>query len=291
MFTRENLAELTRNRIRRFYVRTSESELFEEYLHAFMDRILTDPAVPLKVKASTFYVSSSHSLRKAFDDPNPERIEKIKKTLKPMFRHIMENTTLLEGLFSITEHDFNTYTHSVNVGIFATSLAIHFYKGDTSMGTGDLERLCFGYFLHDIGKARVPASILRKEGPLSAQEWAVMKRHPEWGYAILMETGHLTDEAAYIAMQHHERPDGSGYPSGMRDIHPCARICTMADIFDALTSQRPYKPSMRPFDAFELVKKEAFTEFDHLLVKSFITMLGPRGTNDPMHQTEGNAAS
>jgi HD-GYP domain-containing protein (c-di-GMP phosphodiesterase class II) len=79
-------------------------------------------------------------------------------------------------------------------------------------------------FLHDIGKSKVPLNILRKRGKLSEDEWVIMKKHPGWGYAILMETGHLTDEAAYISMQHHERPDGSGYPFGTKEIHPCAQI-------------------------------------------------------------------
>ncbi|MRR36807.1 HD domain-containing protein, partial [bacterium] len=208
--------------------------------------------------------------------PNPEKIEEIKKTLKPMFKSIMENKILLGDLFSITEHDFNTYTHSVNVGIFATALAIHFYKDDGMVVSKEyLERLSYGFFLHDIGKSKIPLRILKKQGPSTPEEWAVMKKHPEWGYTILMETGHLTDEAAYISMQHHERPVGTGYPYGMKDIHPCARICTIADIFDALVSPRPYKPAMKPFEAIEIIKKEASTEFDRCLMETFIRMLGP----------------
>lgn len=276
VFTREHLVELNLHKIERLYVRNREIRAFEEYIHSYLDRILTDPTVPSKVKASTFYVSSIHSIRKAFENPDSERIEEIRNTLKPLFRNIMENRILLHDLFSITRHDFNTYTHSVNVGIFATALAIHFYKGDRSVGMKELERLSYGYFLHDIGKSRVPVTILRKRGPLSPEEWEIMKRHPEWGYAILMETGHLTDEAAYISMQHHERPDGSGYPSGTTDIHPCARICTLADIFDALTSERPYKPPMKSYDAVVLMRDQASTEFDRFLMKTFITMLGPR---------------
>jgi HD-GYP domain-containing protein (c-di-GMP phosphodiesterase class II) len=275
VFTRDHLVELSRYGLSKVFIRGSEAIVFEEYVSAYTDRILTDPTVPSKVKAATFYVSSVHALRKAFDDPNSQRIEEIKKTLKPMFRNIMKNQVLLNDLFSITEHDFNTYTHSVNVGIFATSLAIHFFHGDSTMDLENLERQSYGYFLHDVGKSRVPLDVLRKRGKLSEGEWGIMKKHPEWGYSILMETGHLTDEAAYISMQHHERPDGSGYPSGMMDIHPCARICAIADIFDALTSVRPYKKAMRPFEAIEIIKRDAFTEFDHNLLNTFIKMLGP----------------
>jgi HD-GYP domain-containing protein (c-di-GMP phosphodiesterase class II) len=275
VFTRDHLVELSNYGLSKIFIRGSEARAFEEYVSAYTGRILTDPTVPSKVKAATFYVSSIHALRKAFDDPNSQRIEEIKKTLKPMFKNIMNNRVLLNDLFSITEHDFNTYTHSVNVGIFATSLAIHYFRGDSTIDLENLERQSYGYFLHDVGKSRVPLAVLRKRGKLSGDEWGIMKKHPEWGYSILMETGHLTDEAAYISMQHHERPDGSGYPFGMTDIHPCARICAIADIFDALTSVRPYKKAMRPFEAIELIKRDAFTEFDHNLLSTFITMLGP----------------
>ncbi len=277
IFTRDHLVELNQYGLSKIFIRGKEAVVFEEYVSAYSDRILTDPTVPSRVKAATFYISSIHALRKAFDDPNSERIEEIKNTLKPMFKNIMNNQVLLNDLFSITEHDFNTYTHSVNVGIFATSLAIHLFKGDSTIGNIQLEHQSYGYFLHDVGKSRVPLAILRKRGKLNQDEWAVMKKHPEWGYTILMETGHLTDEAAYISMQHHERPDGSGYPFGMKDIHPCARICAVADIFDALTSARPYKKAMRPFEAIDIIKKDAFTEFDHNLLSTFIKMLGPAG--------------
>lgn len=275
VFTRDHLRELNRHGLSRIFIRGSEAAEFEDYVSNHSGRILTDPTIPSKVKAATFYVSSINALRKAFDNPGADQVEAIKQSLKPMLKNIMKNEILLGDLFSITEHDFGTYTHSVNVGIYATSLAMQFYKKDSSVGLAELERLSYGYFLHDIGKSRVPKNILRKRGVLSESEWDIMKKHPEWGYTILMETGNLTDEAAYISMQHHERPDGTGYPFGMRDIHPCARICTMADMFDALTSARPYKPPMRPFEALEVMTREAFTEFDHSLLTTFIRMLGP----------------
>jgi HD-GYP domain-containing protein (c-di-GMP phosphodiesterase class II) len=274
IFTRDHLIELNQYGISRVYIRGTEARAFEEYVYAYSEMILNDPTVPYKVKEATFCVSSIHALRKAIIDPNSERIEEIKNTLQPLFKNIMKDKILLNALFSIADHDFNTYKHSINVGIYATSLAMHFYEADSAVSFESLERQSYGYFLHDIGKTQLPLSILRKQGKLSQEEWTIMKKHPEWGYNILMETGHLTDEAAYISMQHHERPDGSGYPFGMKDIHPCARICAIADIFDALISVRPYKSSMKPLDAIEIIKKEAYTEFDKSLVNTFIKMLG-----------------
>jgi len=274
IFTKDHLIELNRFKINKIYIRSMDARAFEEYVHNCSEMILTDPTVPLKVKKATFYVSSVYALRKAMIDPNSERIEEIKTTIKPLLMSIMENNVLLNALFSVAEHDFNTYMHSINVGIYATALAIHFFKGDSTIGMNSLERQSYGYFLHDIGKCMLPLSILKKPGKLSQEDWVTMKKHPEWGYSTLIETGQFTDEAAYISMQHHERPDGSGYPFGMKDIHPCARICAFADIFDALISVRPYKSPMKPLDAIEIIKKEAHTEFDRSLVSTFIRMLG-----------------
>jgi HD-GYP domain-containing protein (c-di-GMP phosphodiesterase class II) len=286
VLTREHLAELIRFGLSKLFIRGQEAmNAFEEYISSHTKEILTDPTVPSKVKAATFYVSSIHALRNAFDNPNPERVEKIKVTLKPMLKNIIKNKVLLSDLISITEYDFNTYTHSVNVGIYATALAISFYKGDRSIGMEEIERLSYGYFLHDIGKSKVPLSIIRKRGKLNQEEWDIIKKHPEWGYNILMETGQLTDEAAYISMQHHERPDGSGYPFGMKDLHTCARICTIADIYDALTSIRPYKNAMKPFEALKIIKNEALTEFDHSLLNNLIRLLGPQSVQ-PLYYTQ-----
>lgn len=274
VFTKDHLVELNRFSIRKVYIRTGDSGAFEEYVHNFSEMILNDPTVPPKVKEATFYVSSNHALRKAMIDPGQGRFEAIRNTIRPMLRNIMMNKVLLNDLFSITEHDFITYTHSINVGIYATALVMNLHDDKNPISMEGLERQCYGYFLHDIGKCMMPLTILKKPGKLTQEEWVVMKRHPQWGYSILMETGFLTDEAAYISMQHHERPDGSGYPFGMTDIHPCARICAFADIFDALISVRPYKSPMKPIDAIEILKKEIYTDFDKTLVDTFTRMLG-----------------
>lgn len=117
-------------------------------------------------------------------DPSSNRLDDIKSVLKPMFRNIMRDKVLLKDLFSITEHDFDTYAHSINVGIYATALAMRFFEGDRSVSVESLERQCYGYFLHDIGKCMVPLSVLRKSGRLSPDEWAIMKRHPQWAMSF-----------------------------------------------------------------------------------------------------------
>jgi HD-GYP domain-containing protein (c-di-GMP phosphodiesterase class II) len=278
VFTQDQLLEAHRGGISQLYVKGKDGELLEKYVNSFLERILTNPAIPTLEKAGAFYLSSSYAMQKAFEYPNAESIEEIKKSVKPILKNIMKDDLILNELISTIKHDHCTYTHSINVGIIATALAIKFYNMDLQVEIGEMERLSYGYFLHDIGKSRIMPAILKKAGPLTDEEWKVMKKHPEWGYSILMETGHLTDEAAYISLQHHERPNGSGYPKGVKiqDIHPCARICAIADTFDALISERPYKTALKPFEALTIMKQEAYCEVDMHLLAALINLLGPQ---------------
>jgi len=277
IYTEVNFSEIASAGITKFYVRGKDKARLEKYMTRYIDRILTNPEVPSKVKANAFYTSSSYTMKKALEDPRAEHLDEMKRSVKPMLKNIMKNENILKDLFSITQHDYYTYTHSVNVGVFATALAVRYYSVNGNKLDLSLEKLSYGYFLHDIGKSRIPLDVLNKPGPLTEEEWVVMKMHPEWGYSILMETGHLTDEAAYIALQHHEQIDGSGYPFGKKgsSIHPCARICAIADTFDALTSVRPYKDAVSPYDALRLMQKQSIYDFDYNLLTTFIKLLAP----------------
>lgn len=267
-WSREDLLDL--------YIRQGDLRHLWRYAADHLDRILTDPAIPSKQKATLFYHSSALTMERLFNDPRTETLADMKHAVRSMVKNMVHNRTVMEDLFRITEHDYYTYTHSINVGIFATALAMKYY-GNNRNNTPAMERLSYGYFLHDIGKARVPREILNKPGRLTAEEWVAVKKHPEYGYDFLMRTGHLTDEAAYITLQHHEQFDGSGYPYGYKgkEIHPCARICAIADTFDALTTIRPYKKALSIFEALKLMQQEMMTDFDYELLQAFIRLLGP----------------
>jgi HD-GYP domain-containing protein (c-di-GMP phosphodiesterase class II) len=278
VFTKAHYDEIREKGIERIYIRGKDRGLLEQYVSGFLDRIISNPLCPSVIKAGAFYLSSSHVMNKAFENPDTASLNEIKNTVKPLVKSILKNDIVIQDLVSITEHDYYTYTHSINVGILATALTVKYYEGKTGVFRNELERLSFGYFLHDIGKSKIPPGILKKAGPLSDEEWKVVKKHPEWGHSILKETGHLTEEAATIALQHHEQPDGSGYPHGLNEgsIHPCARICAIADNFDALTSERPYRIAMRPFDAVMFMKQTSMFDYDASMITTFIKFLGPQ---------------
>lgn len=131
--------------------------------------------------------------------------------------------------------------------------------------------------MHDIGKIGVPDHILKKAGKLNEEEWLIMKEHAAFGAEILAEDNPslLIDMAKNVAMTHHEKWDGSGYPKGLQaeEIPLEGRIIAIADVFDALTSKRPYKPAWTVERAIELIKNESGKHFDPQLVNYFIENL------------------
>jgi len=141
--------------------------------------------------------------------------------------------------------------------------------------------LGYGFFLHDIGKVGIPEHILCKAGPLSVDEWTVMRNHPIIGAQIVAPIAFLADTVELIR-HHHERFDGSGYPDGLggESIPLGARIFSVADSFDAMTSDRPYRGSIGIDRALEELRNGAGSQFDPLVVGVFVDMVESQSPND-----------
>lgn len=164
--------------------------------------------------------------------------------------------------------DNRTAAHIHRVSAYCTLLA-------RSIGLPDAEAQLIARAapLHDLGKLNVPAEILSKPGPLTAEEWEAIKRHPGQGASLLAGSPlRLLSTAETIAISHHERWDGSGYPHGLAgDAIPLSgRICAIADVFDALTSERPYKPAYSLETALEVLKEGRGSHFDPQLIDTFL---------------------
>lgn len=141
---------------------------------------------------------------------------------------------------------------------------------------GEVETILYASPMHDVGKVGVPDGILLKPGKLTDEEWEVMKRHTVMGARILSKSeSELLQAGEVIALSHHEKWDGSGYPQGLagEDIPLRGRICAVADVFDALTTKRPYKKAMPNEVAFEIIREGRGKHFDPRLVDLFFANL------------------
>jgi putative two-component system response regulator len=137
--------------------------------------------------------------------------------------------------------------------------------------TEDIAILEFGAILHDVGKIIVPSNVLKKTGPLTDAEWKVMRQHPEAGAKMLEGVDHLRAAIPYV-LCHHENWNGSGYPAGMKgEAIPCeGRLLTIVDVFDAMTSNRPYHASMSAKDALDHMARNSGILFDPEMLGVFI---------------------
>jgi len=163
----------------------------------------------------------------------------------------------------------------LNTGVHSTRLAEWGMRVGQELGLdeAELENLEVAALLHDIGKVGVPDSILKKPGKLDDEEYALMKKHPEYGWAVLRQVPGM-ERASLIILHHHESYDGRGYPGGLKgeEIPIGSRIVSVIDAFDAMVSNRPYRQGL-PFEEAERCLLQACgTQFDARVVNSFLPL-------------------
>lgn len=241
-----------------------------ENIGAELLETINDENAPPEKKAKAVYDNSIQMMTHIIERPSSNNILQGKKIISTIVDHILVDDETAKALTQITSHDFYTYTHSVNVGMYGILLAKEVYKHTDE----NMHELGAGFFLHDLGKCEVPADLINKPGKLTATEWEQMRMHPTYGERILATTDHLNETIRPIVVQHHEREDGSGYPHGRKGhhIHEYARICTIADVYDALTSDRSYKQALSPAEALRVMKEEMISHFNKDMFGPFVQL-------------------
>lgn len=182
-----------------------------------------------------------------------------------------ENFYIIGCLDELKNLDEYTYSHSINTGFYSMLIA-RWIK----LPEHNVKEIIQAGLIHDIGKTRVPAKILNKPGFLTADEYAEIKRHPAYGYEILNESYNAVGSRVKNAvLTHHERLNGSGYPEGIsgNELDLYARILGIADVYDAITSDRVYKKKMTPFGAFEEFMSMGNGLFDISILKTFLNSM------------------
>ncbi|TAM58679.1 response regulator [bacterium] len=181
--------------------------------------------------------------------------------------HARERETIIRLSHLAEYRDDDTAQHTVRMAHYCAVVA-----RNLAFSEQEQELLLLASPLHDIGKVGIPDRILLKPGKLAPQEWEVMKRHTEIGAAILADsTSDILRMAASIALSHHEKFDGSGYPKGLKgeQIPIEGRICAISDVFDALTSKRPYKEAWPVERALRTIDESDGSHFDPRIVRAF----------------------
>ena len=235
------------------------------------DIVYKDPiSEPMKREAMSTIVTTFKQLHAEPFSAKSFVLEKSVKEYKQVIRHLMEelrtNPDLMSILSDVCVHDSYIFTHSMNVTLYALAVGM-----ELKLNPKQLETVGLGALMHDIGKVIVPTDILLKPGKLTEEEYMVIKMHPEEGFELLRKTPAVPLLVAHCAFQHHERLDGKGYPRGIKstEIHDYAKIITVADVFDAVTSNRIYRAAMLPHEGLELLYSGVEKQFDADIVRAF----------------------
>lgn len=198
-------------------------------------------------------------------------IEKLLVVVNQIISEILKNDEITFNLGELKSVDDYTFEHSVNVCVLALLSGI-----SLGLKRASLVELGIGAILHDIGKILIPHDVLNKPGLLDEGEFDVVKKHARLGYDVLGRIKGISQTSCAVALYHHERFDGNGYPTAMdhSSIPLYCRIVAIADVFDALTSDRVYSRKISPYKAMKYVVSMAGAHFDPDIVKRFVVQLG-----------------
>jgi len=203
----------------------------------------------------------------------------VRRVVEEIVSEVVRNPASLIQLTEIRALNDYTFGHCVSVSVLSLVAGVHL-----RLPRPDLLVLGTGAMLHDIGKMMIPSSFLiNKEGALSPVEFHAVKQHTTYGYEVLSKVKELPDEVGLIALNHHERIDGSGYPQGLvgDEMGLLSQITTVCDVYDALTTKRPYRGRYLPHEAVAMLAKGRGTQYKEEAVDALLSHIAvyPVGTS------------
>ena len=233
---------------------------------------LEDDSLAMPAKSRAIYNSTGKIINDLFENEiTPDKIHEAKNSISALLSGVISDQITISSLIQVSNYDYYTYTHCVNVSVYAIGLA-----RDIGLSTKELELIGTGGILHDLGKAKISLDIVNKPGRLTEFEYKQMKNHPAYGYNILTEQSENDEIILTCVRHHHEKINGMGYPDGIMGskLSIYARIVAICDIFDALSTKRSYKPALSTFEALNLMHTKMKSELDSRLLAQFIKMMG-----------------
>lgn len=258
--------------IDRVYLERKDAFTIRQYLETFLVTGTPQGQISTEAQVSLMRSAAVRITEELFQDPSPENIKKGMKVVSGFVNVLLRDPKAFYHLIRLSSHDHYTYQHSVGVGLNAIALG----KRLKITSEADLADLGIAGLLHDVGKTRVRPEVINKPGPLDKAEWEEMRQHSTWGYEILKDNRDVSQRAKLAVLHHHEENSGGGYPHGLTEnqISIFAKIVTIADIFNALTTDRTYSKAKTPFEAFKLIHTAMMHKVDKQLFAELVMIYG-----------------
>jgi len=277
-FKEKNRSALLDNNIDRLYVPYDKRHDYQKYVEANIQEIIEDPRIKETTKAGIVYDSAKLLVKDVLNNPTlGKNIKRSQAMVESTVALILKGQSAFHNLLQVMSFDYYTYTHSINVCTFTLALA----RFIGIVNVAELNMLGTGALLHDVGKTKISETILNKRGPLSKSEMQLVKKHPRWGCEIIKETDIIEPDSYFPVIEHHERDNGSGYPKGLGadKIHAFSKMVAIADVFDAMTTQRVYREAVAAYPALKTMFEDRGA-FDKKLLEHFTHLMGPSNLAD-----------
>jgi putative nucleotidyltransferase with HDIG domain len=241
--------------VEELYVHSEDISSYDEYIEMNFSSILQDDSIPVHDRSKMVYDYSLglgrnllHSGEKGL--PTPKHRLQLESLAESTYEFMLRKRGASKSIVTLISHNYRTFSHCVNVSVYAMLIMVAL-----EYGRHRAKLIGAGAVLHDIGKAWVPREILDKPGRLTPEERLVINEHPVHGFEICRDMD-LDPLSVDCVIHHHEKLDGSGYPAQTPRVPEHVRIVSIADIFDALTSDRPYAKAYTPMEAFKILVKD-----------------------------------
>jgi HD-GYP domain-containing protein (c-di-GMP phosphodiesterase class II) len=293
-----DLTDLSRIKVKhsRVYILEEQRDLYLKSLASLDTADKVEKSTIIKESAIKYLDDIFDKKRSFTTQVLNESVERCHSAVESMVQVIQGFSIdqLQDHIAKLSFHDFYTYDHSINVSMYCISFYRHLYPNAPE---SEVVMAGLGGMLHDLGKVKISTSIINNPGKLSAEELVEMKKHPNYGKALMQQRDFKSPPGMDLGIlqrvvnEHHENWDGSGYPNGLKGdaIHVLARMTSICDFFDAITTKRSYSKPLSVNDALGIMLKTAGQKIDPTLFDSFCTQVkGYKGVVRPVAELDPN---
>ncbi|GJQ29097.1 MAG: hypothetical protein HBSAPP03_09810 [Phycisphaerae bacterium] len=286
-FTEDDRVRLVEQGVKFLYIEAHHHAAFRRQMNERLTRTFRDESLAAAERARIIRDSCAKMIEDVMVLPGESApVVAVAEIGRTFVSWAHENEHAFGYLLDMSRHDFYTTTHMVNVGVGCGLLARELFPGDDDLFAVAVQ----GGLLHDLGKRGIPVEILNKEGRLTDIEWAQVRRHPQAGYDELSKNASIPQAVLAMVRDHHERPDGKGYPHGLSGsgVTPIARLCAVVDTFDAITAARPYRGATHPLETLRMLRDGQGAHFDADILNVWSSLVERLVKHDPSRADPGS---